>query len=165
MRRAWSGCNFITGFLRIDFIDQCQDFLVTEDVAHAVTIIDKAHHCNAEMYCNDKFVELESVAPQNLRDTLGWKANMASFWITQCARVEDAECIFSARRYRAFFSVRNPSEVGKGDLEGYNITSLRHGAQFDVHTGGVTQMPAVVDIPAHPVQIRDGNIYLGIPKE
>lgn len=63
IRREWSGCNFITGFLRIDFIDQCQDFLVTGDGAHAVTIIDKAHHCNAEMYCNDKFVELESLGP------------------------------------------------------------------------------------------------------
>ena len=55
--------------------------------------------------------------------------------------------------------------VGEGDLEGYNITCPRHGAEFDVRTGKVTQMPAVIDIPAYPVQVRDGNIYLGIPKE
>lgn len=55
--------------------------------------------------------------------------------------------------------------VGEGDLEGYNITCPRHGAQFDIRTGKVMQMPAVVDIPAYPVQIRDGNIFLGIPKE
>ena len=55
--------------------------------------------------------------------------------------------------------------VGEGDLEGYNITCPRHGAEFDIRTGKVTQMPAVVDIPAYPVQIRDGKIFLGIPKE
>ncbi len=55
--------------------------------------------------------------------------------------------------------------VGEGTLEGYKITCPRHGAQFDVRTGKVMQMPAVVDIPAYPIQIRDGTIYLGIPKE
>jgi 3-phenylpropionate/trans-cinnamate dioxygenase ferredoxin subunit len=55
--------------------------------------------------------------------------------------------------------------VGEGDLQGYNITCPRHGAEFDIRTGKATQMPAVVDIPAYPVQVRDGNIYLGIPKE
>ena len=55
--------------------------------------------------------------------------------------------------------------VGEGDLEGYNITCPRHGAQFDVRTCGVTQMPAVVDIPAYPVRVVDGTIQLGIPKE
>jgi len=55
--------------------------------------------------------------------------------------------------------------VGEGDLDGYQITCPRHGAQFDVRSGGVTQMPAVVDIPAYPVRVVDGTIQLGIPKE
>ena len=55
--------------------------------------------------------------------------------------------------------------VGEGDLEGYNITCPRHGAQFDVRTGKVTQMPAVEDIPAYPVRVVNGTIQLGIPKE
>ena len=55
--------------------------------------------------------------------------------------------------------------VGEGQIEGFNITCPRHGAQFDVRTGKVTQMPAVVDIPAYPVRIVDGMIQLGIPKE
>jgi len=55
--------------------------------------------------------------------------------------------------------------VGEGPLEGYNITCPRHGAQFDVRTGKVTQMPAVVDIPAYPVRVVDGMLQLGIPKE
>jgi 3-phenylpropionate/trans-cinnamate dioxygenase ferredoxin subunit len=55
--------------------------------------------------------------------------------------------------------------VGEGDLEGYNITCPRHGAQFDVRSGKVMQMPAVVDIPAYPVKVIDGMIQVGIPRE
>lgn len=55
--------------------------------------------------------------------------------------------------------------VGEGDIEGYNITCPRHGAEFDIRTGKAVQLPAVVDIPAYPVQVKDGMIFLGIPKE
>ena len=55
--------------------------------------------------------------------------------------------------------------VGEGLLEGYNITCPRHGAQFDIRTGKVVQMPAVVDIPAYPVRVVDGMIQIGLPKE
>ncbi len=55
--------------------------------------------------------------------------------------------------------------LGDGILEGFNIVCPRHGAEFDVRTGKVVQMPAVVDIPAYPVQVRDGVIFVGVPKE
>lgn len=55
--------------------------------------------------------------------------------------------------------------LGDGDLEGYNIVCPRHGAEFDVRTGQVVQMPAVVDIPAYPVKVVEGMIQVGIPKE
>ena len=55
--------------------------------------------------------------------------------------------------------------LGDGMLEGHNIVCPRHGAEFDVRTGQAVQMPAVVDIPAYPVQVRDGKIFVGIPKE
>lgn len=55
--------------------------------------------------------------------------------------------------------------LGDGDLEGYNIVCPRHGAEFDVRTGKVMQMPAVVDIPAYPVKVEDGMIQIGMPKE
>jgi len=54
--------------------------------------------------------------------------------------------------------------VGEGELETYAITCPRHGAQFDVRTGEVLQMPAVVDIPAYPVRVVNGLIQLGIPR-
>jgi 3-phenylpropionate/trans-cinnamate dioxygenase ferredoxin subunit len=55
--------------------------------------------------------------------------------------------------------------LGDGDLEGYNIVCPRHGAEFDVRTGKVMQMPAVVDVPAYPVRVVNGMIQVGIPKE
>ena len=69
-----------------------------------------------------------------------------------------------------FFSIadvcsHDDGPVGEGQLEGYNITCPRHGAQFDIRTGKVVQMPAVVDIPAYPIRVIDGMIQLGIPKE
>lgn len=69
-----------------------------------------------------------------------------------------------------FFSIgdvcsHDDGPVGEGDIEGYNITCPRHGAEFDIRTGQVMSMPAVVDIPAYPVQVRDGMILVGIPKE
>lgn len=55
--------------------------------------------------------------------------------------------------------------VGDGELEGFNIICPRHGAEFDARNGKAVSMPAVVDIPAYPVQVRNGMIYLGVPKE
>jgi len=55
--------------------------------------------------------------------------------------------------------------LGDGDIEGFNVICPRHGAEFDVRTGKVTSMPAVVDIPAYPVRVVDGVIEIGVPKE
>lgn len=55
--------------------------------------------------------------------------------------------------------------LGDGELRGFNIVCPRHGAEFDVRTGKVMQLPAVVDIPAYPVRVVDEMIQLGIPKE
>lgn len=55
--------------------------------------------------------------------------------------------------------------VGEGDLEGFNVVCPRHGGEFDVRTGKAVQLPVVVDIPAYPVEVRDGIIFIGLPKE
>ena len=55
--------------------------------------------------------------------------------------------------------------LGDGDIEGFNVVCPRHGGEFDVRTGKVMQMPAVVDIPAYPVRVVAGMIQVGIPKE
>ncbi len=53
--------------------------------------------------------------------------------------------------------------LGEGDLDGFVVICPRHGARFDVRTGKVLALPAIVDIPAYPVRIRDGQIEVGIP--
>ena len=55
--------------------------------------------------------------------------------------------------------------LGDGVIEGDHVVCPRHGGEFDVSTGKAVQLPAVVDIPAYPVQVRDGNIFIGLPKE
>src|SRR5512143_1629395 len=69
-----------------------------------------------------------------------------------------------------FFSIadvcsHDDGPVGEGDLAGYNITCPRHGAQFDVRSGKVLKLPAVVDIPAYPVRVVNGMIQLGLPRK
>lgn len=53
--------------------------------------------------------------------------------------------------------------LGDGELDGYDIRCPRHGASFDVRSGKVTSLPAIVPIPAYPVRVIDGQIEIGIP--
>ena len=55
--------------------------------------------------------------------------------------------------------------LGDGVIEDHNIVCPRHGGEFDVRTGKAMAMPAVIDIPAYPVQVKDGTIFIGMPKE
>ena len=55
--------------------------------------------------------------------------------------------------------------VGEGDVENFNITCPRHGGEFDIRTGKAVQLPVVEDIPAYPVQVREGNIFVGLPRD
>lgn len=53
--------------------------------------------------------------------------------------------------------------VGEGELDGNEIICPRHGARFDVRSGKVTALPAVIDIPAYPVRVKEGQIEVGVP--
>lgn len=54
--------------------------------------------------------------------------------------------------------------LGDGLLEGNNVVCPRHGAEFDVRNGKAMQMPAVIDIPAYPVLVKNGSIFVGVPR-
>lgn len=54
--------------------------------------------------------------------------------------------------------------LGEGEVEDHDVICPRHGARFDIRSGKATGLPAVVDIPAYPVRIRDGQIEVGIQK-
>jgi len=53
--------------------------------------------------------------------------------------------------------------VAEGELNDAEIECPRHGAHFDVRTGKVLSFPAIVDIPAYPVRIEDGEVLVGLP--
>jgi len=53
--------------------------------------------------------------------------------------------------------------VAEGELVGTEIECPRHGARFDVRTGKVLSLPAIVDIPSYPVRVEDGSVLVGLP--
>lgn len=55
--------------------------------------------------------------------------------------------------------------VGDGELEGHQVICPRHGAHFDLRSGKALTLPAVIDIPAYPIRIIDGQIEVGIPND
>ena len=60
--------------------------------------------------------------------------------------------------------------LAKGDLEGSTVTCPRHGAQFDLKTGGavrnakiaILKMP-VKDLDSYQVKVEGGKILVGVP--
>ena len=52
--------------------------------------------------------------------------------------------------------------LGDGEVDGMDVICPRHGARFDIKTGQALLLPAVEDIPAYPVRIKDGMIEIGV---
>jgi 3-phenylpropionate/trans-cinnamate dioxygenase ferredoxin subunit len=50
--------------------------------------------------------------------------------------------------------------VAEGELDGYLIECPRHGARFDIRTGAVKLLPAVVPIPVYPLQLVGDEIQV-----
>jgi 3-phenylpropionate/trans-cinnamate dioxygenase ferredoxin subunit len=55
--------------------------------------------------------------------------------------------------------------VAEGEVRGHEIECPRHGARFDVRTGQALSLPAVVDIPAYPVRVQEGQVQIGLPAQ
>jgi 3-phenylpropionate/trans-cinnamate dioxygenase ferredoxin subunit len=52
------------------------------------------------------------------------------------------------------------SPFGIETLEGPVIECPRHGARFDVRTGGVLRMPAVVPVRTFPTKVEGTDVYI-----
>lgn len=48
----------------------------------------------------------------------------------------------------------------EGDLRGEVVECPLHGARFNVRTGAVLAMPAVVPLRTYPVKVEDGQVYI-----
>jgi 3-phenylpropionate/trans-cinnamate dioxygenase ferredoxin subunit len=64
--------------------------------------------------------------------------------------------------YFAFADVctHDDGPVAEGELDEYVIECPRHGAKFDIRTGRVLQLPAVVPIPVYAVKVEGDSILV-----
>jgi 3-phenylpropionate/trans-cinnamate dioxygenase ferredoxin subunit len=52
--------------------------------------------------------------------------------------------------------------LSEGDIDGCTLECWLHGSRFDLRTGKPTGLPATVPVKTYPVEIRDGDVYLGL---
>ena len=52
--------------------------------------------------------------------------------------------------------------LDQGELDGHQIECPRHGARFDVRSGRVLALPAVMPIRSYPVRVEDGVVKVGL---
>ena len=50
--------------------------------------------------------------------------------------------------------------LAEGELDDHIIECPRHGAQFDIRTGKVRQLPAVTPIPVYAVQLEGDTVLV-----
>ena len=64
--------------------------------------------------------------------------------------------------YFAFADVctHDDGPVAEGELDEYIIECPRHGAKFDIRTGKVKQLPAVVPIPIYDVKVEGDTVLV-----
>jgi 3-phenylpropionate/trans-cinnamate dioxygenase ferredoxin component len=53
--------------------------------------------------------------------------------------------------------------LGEGELVEGEIECPRHGARFDIHTGKALCLPAVGAVRTYEVDVKEGEIWIGIP--
>jgi len=53
--------------------------------------------------------------------------------------------------------------LGEGELIDGEIECPRHGARFDIKTGKALCLPAVGAVRTYPVEVRNGEVWIGVP--
>jgi 3-phenylpropionate/trans-cinnamate dioxygenase ferredoxin component len=57
------------------------------------------------------------------------------------------------------------ASLSEGDLWSETVECYLHGAQFDVRTGEVQSLPAVLPLATYPVKVEDGGVYVEVSRE
>ncbi|HEY6104330.1 MAG TPA: non-heme iron oxygenase ferredoxin subunit [bacterium] len=50
--------------------------------------------------------------------------------------------------------------LSQGARNGEIVTCSKHGSRFNVRTGRVLSLPAVVPVSTYPVKVEDGQVYI-----
>ena len=76
---------------------------------------------------------------------------------------EIALCNIEGRVYAvANLCTHDNGPLGEGFLLGDEIECPRHGARFDVKSGAVKALPAMIPIPTYQVKIENGDILVEV---
>lgn len=52
--------------------------------------------------------------------------------------------------------------LDQGLLQGFNIECPRHGAKFDIRTGRVTALPAIVPVDTYEVKVEGDDVLVDV---
>lgn len=52
--------------------------------------------------------------------------------------------------------------LSEGELFGYDVECPQHGSRFNVETGAVTGLPAVIPAKTFSVQVEGGDVYVDV---
>ena len=52
--------------------------------------------------------------------------------------------------------------LNQGCLDGHAVECPRHGARFDVRTGAVLSLPAVLPVPTYRVENHGGDVFVEV---
>jgi len=52
--------------------------------------------------------------------------------------------------------------LSEGEVDDCTLECWLHGSRFDLRTGIPTGLPATEPVPVYPVEVRDGEIYIGL---
>ncbi len=52
--------------------------------------------------------------------------------------------------------------LGNRPLDGNEVECPRHGARFDVTTGAVRRLPAIVPVPTYEVKVEGDDIFVNV---
>ena len=52
--------------------------------------------------------------------------------------------------------------LDQGELEGFTIECPRHGARFDVRTGRVVALPAIIPVDTFPVKVEGDDVLVDV---
>lgn len=57
------------------------------------------------------------------------------------------------------------ASLSEGDVDGDNISCARHGATFNIKTGEVVALPAIIPAATYRVKIEGNDIMLEVPDD
>lgn len=57
------------------------------------------------------------------------------------------------------------ASLSEGALQGEVISCPRHGARFNVRTGQVLSLPAILPVATYPVKVEGADILVSVPEE